>query len=402
MHDRTMEIIGSVVAFHDITEKKKMEEGLLRTSKLESIGVLAGGIAHDFNNILTAIFGSISNAKLLSKKGDKIHGVLVEAEKGYKRAKSLTQQLLTFSKGGAPVKHTASLGDLVIDTVKFGLSGSGVRCEYSIPENLWSTEIDEGQISQVIHNLTINAVHAMPGDGTIEVRVKNNIIQEGSRLQLEKGKYVKLSIRDHGTGILKEHIERIFDPYFTTKQEGIGLGLTTTHSIIRRHEGQIVVESEQGVGTVFHIYLPASEAVPPPQTLEQNGGTVGGGRVILMDDDESIRSSVGALLQFLGYEIALACEGQEAIDLYRAGMEQDRPFDAVIMDLTIPGGIGGKEAIRELLKIDPDVKAIVSSGYSNDPVMAEYRRYGFKGVVVKPYNVEILNSTLSSIINNGE
>ncbi len=398
-------IIGVVLVFRDITERRKLEGELLKAQKLESIGVLAGGIAHDFNNILTAILLNISLAKMETKPESDLFRRLIEAEKASLRAKDLTQQLLTFSKGGAPIKKTASIVELIKDSANFALRGSNVRCEFSITEDLWPVEVDEGQMSQVIHNLVLNAQQAMPGGGMIQVQAENKIIdsERGKDLPLPVGRYIKLSITDEGIGIPEEHLPKIFDPYFTTKPKGSGLGLATTYSIIKKHAGYIEVESKVGVGTTFYIYLPASkkEILTQEDRIKQDPKDqikVSKGRVLIMDDEEMIREAVCQMLNEMGYEVEAARDGVEVIELYRRAKESNRPFQVVILDLTIPGGMGGKETMKRLTDLDPGIKVIVSSGYSNDPVMSEYQHYGFRGVITKPYQIEELNKTLQDII----
>jgi PAS domain S-box-containing protein len=387
--------------FIDLTERKLLEEELMKTQKLESVGVLAGGIAHDFNNALTAILGNLALARMQSGLGGEFQQLLSSAEKATLKAKGLTQQLLTFSKGGAPIRKVSSLSDLLQETAGFALTGSNVRCHLSLPENLWAVEIDEGQISQVINNLVINARDAMPEGGSLEIRAENVSVTGGEVPRLESGRYVKVSVKDEGTGISEEILPRIFDPYFTTKKKGSGLGLATTYSIVKQHGGHVQVESTVGVGTRFFIYLPASNEKVPSKMKEPEKTYRGGGKVLLMDDDESILESVGALLEHLGYEVVLARDGLEVVALYREALHTLRPFGAVIMDLTIPGGVGGKEAVGKLIEIDPHVRAIVSSGYSSDPVMANYKSYGFSGVVAKPYDVTQLDEALQKILKNG-
>lgn len=398
IHDRNGEVIGIVLVFRDVTERQKMEQELTRAQRLESLGVLAGGIAHDFNNVLAAIVNNVSLAKMSINPGDKAYRRLDAAERACMRAQGLTRQLLTFSRGGAPVRKTASLAELIEESVSFALQGSNVRCEYAVSEDLRPVEIDEGQISQVIGNLVINADQAMPGGGLIKVRAENFHVREGCGLPLRCGKYVRLSVEDSGTGIHPEHLERIFDPYFSTKQKGSGLGLATTYSIIRNHDGHISVESKLGEGTTFHIYLPASEREIEARGQAKAVAPDGGGRVLVMDDEEEIRESLGAVLDHFGFEAEFAGDGVEAIEVYRRAIESGRPFDAVIMDLTIPGGMGGMEAFRQLRDMDPGIKAVVSSGYSTNPVMSDYAGYGFKGVVSKPYLVQDLVRLLQDVI----
>ncbi len=386
----------------DITERKILEKETLKVQKLESTGILAGGIAHDFNNILTAILGNITLAKMYAKPEDKVYDRLLRAEKASMRAKDLTQRLLTFSKGGAPVKEIASTVNLVKESATFALTGSNVICKFTIPHDIWQVEIDKGQISQVINNLVINADQAMPDGGTIVINVENINIGKESTLFLNAGKYVKINIEDQGIGISEKHLNKIFDPYFTTKTKGSGLGLATAFSIIKSHDGLITVDSKLGVGTKFSIYLPASTEKALEKGKKEGKLLTGKGKILLMDDEELLREVAGEMIEKLGYEIEFAKDGSEAISLYENALKSSIPFDAVIMDLTIPGGMGGKYAIKKLLKIDPDAKAIVSSGYSNDPIMSEFEKYGFVGVVAKPYKIEELGEALYKVVMESE
>ena len=391
-------IMGVVLVFRDITEKRRAERELLKADKLESLGVLSGGIAHDFNNILTSILGNISIAKMFAKPGDKIFERLEEAENDCMRARVLTQKILTFSRGGAPIMKTAFISELLRDSASFALSGSNVRCEFSIPDDLWRVEVDEGQIAQVISNLIINASQAMPGGGVINLLAENIVVDERQGIPLNNGRHVKISVTDHGIGISKEHFQQIFDPYYTTKRGGSGLGLAIAYSIVKRHNGYIDVKSIPGKETTFSIYLPASpkEALAEKESGEKIRG--GKGKILVMDDEKMIRDVVGDMLGILGYEAEFAKDGAEAVELYKKAEQSVRPFDAVIMDLTVPGGMGGKEAVRKLAEIDPEVKAIVSSGYSDDPVMADFRKYGFSNVVAKPYNIKELGDALYEVL----
>ncbi|MFC1713254.1 PAS domain S-box protein [Candidatus Poribacteria bacterium] len=386
----------------DITERKRMEEELLKIAKLESIGVLAGGIAHDLNNLLTGVLGNISLARLYENPSEKDR-MLGEAERASMRIKDLTQQLLTFSKGGAPILQTANIAELLKNSADFTLSGSNVSCEFSVPDDLLAADIDEGQMNQVINNLVINSQQAMPAGGVVKIHAENIVIDAGSGLPLGPGAYIKISVEDEGTGIAEEHFQRIFDPFFTTKQAGSGLGLATSYSIVEKHNGHITVESQVGVGTTFHIYLPASaEKVLAKSEEEEEKPIMGAGRVLVMDDEKHVRDLADQILDSLGYKAITVIDGAEAIDSYQKAMESGNPFDAVIMDLTIPGGMGGEEANQRLIEIDPGVKAIVSSGYSNDPVLANFREYGFRGVIAKPYKVRELSAVLHGVITGGQ
>jgi len=381
----------------EMLERQRMEQDLVRAQKLESLGVLAGGIAHDFNNLLGAIMGNLSLALLDCEPAHPAHRQLANAEKASLRAQELTQQLLTFSKGGAPLKRPVSLAGIVREAAGFSLAGSSVKYDLVIADDLWAVEADEGQLTQVFQNLLLNADHAMPGGGVIRITAHNIITGPEAIPFLREGRYVHVTVKDHGTGIAPENLQRIFDPYFTTKEKGSGLGLAATYSIIKKHDGHITVDSLIGKGSVFHVYLPATERGP-----DADAGTaavrMGSARVLVMDDEEDMRRATGDMLSRLGYSVAFAEEGMQAVVRYQMAMEAGIPFDAVIMDLTIPGGMGGKEAVRKLLEIDPLAKVIVSSGYSQDPVMADYRGHGFQGRVTKPYRVHDLSEVVAAVI----
>ena len=314
------------------------------------------------------------------------------------RAQNLTQQQLTFSKGGEPIKRTTSLGDIVREATGFALRGSRTRCELFIPDDLWLVDADEDQMSQVIHNLLINADQAMPEGGTITVRCEKTVLSASEAALLFPEKYVKVTVQDTGVGISKEHLPKIFDPYFTTRQRGSGLGLATTYAIIQKHGGNITVESEPGIGTTFTILLSASSGVQATKRRETAGLATGTGKILIMDDEEEIRKTMGDALGRLGYAVAFAEDGAQTVELYRNAVNSGYPFDVVIMDLTVPGGMGGQEAMKLLLNIDPHARAIVSSGYSNDPIMADYESHGFAGVVAKPYRLKELGEVVRSVI----
>lgn len=401
IRDKDGKIIGVVLVFRDMTERRKIEEELMKADRLESIGVLAGGIAHDFNNILTAIIGNISLAKMYTNPSDKVHARLINAEKASLQAQNLTQQLLTFSKGGSLIRRPSSIVDIIKDCMDFSLRGSNVKCELSFNENVWPIEVDEGQISQVINNLIINANQAMPDGGTIEIHVENVDIREDDikyLVSLQVGRYVKISVKDYGIGIPEENLSKIFDPYFTTKKKGSGLGLFSCYSIIKKHDGHITVESRQGAGATFHVYIPASHKHVPSENRQPDTHHVGRGYVLIMEDEETIREVTGEMLSHFGYEVAFARDGAEALALYQHAKDAGRPFDVLVMDLTIPGGMGGKETIKRLLELDPQARAIVASGYANDPIIAEFKQYGFCERIAKPYKSEELHRILHRVI----
>jgi len=374
----------------------------MNAEKIESLGVLAGGIAHDFNNLLNAIMGNIDLALFSPGQSEEIRENLERAEKAALRARDLTTQLLTFSRGGAPIRKTASIAELIRDSADFALRGSNSRAEFVFPDDLWKASIDEGQISQVVNNLVLNAAQAMLQGGTVRISADNVEVASAKAGEMKPGKYVRITVSDEGSGIPREHIKRIFEPYFTTKAKGSGLGLATSYSIVRSHEGSIEVESDVGRGTTMRVFLPASLS----QQREGEPGALpvhprGSGRVLVMDDDDIIRQTTGLMLQKLGYEVELAADGGETLDKYKESLNGGRRFDAVIMDLTIPGGIGGREAMELLLSIDPLVRGIVSSGYSSDAVMANYRQYGFAAVLAKPYRKNDLAAVLQKVLSGG-
>ncbi|MEW6429416.1 MAG: PAS domain S-box protein [Thermodesulfobacteriota bacterium] len=383
----------------DVTDRLRLEEELQRTRKLESVGVLAGGIAHDFNNLLTAILGNLGLARQSGDDRQRCDHLLGEAEKATLRARHLTQQLLTFAKGGEPLRETAAIAEVIRDSAGFILSGSNVGCDFDIPAALCPVLIDRGQISQVIQNLVLNAREAMAQGGRITISCRNETLNAGE-LPLAAGDYVRIDIADQGEGIPAAILDRIFDPYFTTKQQGSGLGLAVTHSIIGKHDGHIEVHSSPGQGTVFTLRLPAlCGAVAEDGQQAGDELTSGQGRILIMDDEEMIRDMAGAMLRHLGYTPVFARDGEEAVAVYRQGLEEEgEGIAAVIMDLTIPGGMGGKEAVREILALDPRARVIVSSGYSNDPIMADCRRHGFVAAVVKPYQLHQLAGILEAAL----
>lgn len=389
----------------ELSGRKVIEEELLKAKKLESIAALSGGIAHDYNNLLTSIMGNISLAQKYLEHDDKIYGLLDEAQRASILAKDLTRKLITFSRGGAPIKKTVLISPLVKRATEFSLSGSNIKCEFHIPDELWLVEIDETQIGQAIYNLVMNAREAMRDGGTIRVAAENANIIDGAPT-LKEGRYVKISFKDEGIGIPKKHLKKIFDPYFSTKemgtQKGMGLGLSICHSIIKGHSGDVDVGSQEGIGATFNIYLPASDGKASKEKPEKSQmkatSVIGKGRILVMDDEKMIRHLAGEILSYLGYEVSFSKDGAKAIEIYKDAMESGEPFDAVILDLTVRGGMGGKEAIRKLMEIDPHVTGIVSSGYSDDSVMTDFEKYGFKGVVAKPYSVNEVSVVLDEVI----
>ncbi|MBW2358928.1 MAG: PAS domain S-box protein [Deltaproteobacteria bacterium] len=374
---------GILIAACDLSERKKTEEELLKIQKLESIG-------DDYNNILAVIMGNISLAQTYLEPDHKVFRVLTAAQKASEQAKNLTKRLLTFSKGGAPIKKVVPISP----------------CEFSIPENLWPVKIDESQIGQAIYNVVVNSMEAMPEGGTLRVGADNVRIDPENDITPKEVKYLRISIEDHGTGVPEGILGKIFDPYFSTKemgaQKGMGLGLSISHSIIKRHGGVIDVVSQLGVGTTCFMYLPASEKetinIEPAERPVKEEPIAGKGRILVMDDEEMIRNICGQMLSHLGYEVVLSKDGAEAIEAYEKAMKSGKPFDVVILDLTVRGGIGGKETISKLVEIDPGVKGIVSSGYSDNPVISDCKSYGFSGAIAKPYRVDELGRALHGVI----
>ncbi|MDX2480796.1 MAG: cache domain-containing protein [Desulfuromusa sp.] len=394
---------GQVVVFRDETERLKTEEELFNARKLESVGLLAGGIAHDFNNILAGVFGNIELAKRKIPEDHAAYTYLHVAHQALERATNLTKQLLTFAKGGDPLLEAVSAEQVIDAVVRFNLSGSQIGFEIDFPENLWPVKADKGQFGQVFANLTINAKQAMPTGGTLRVSAENISVPADATLNMLPGDYVKFMVCDDGIGMSADILDKIFDPYFSSKQAGSGLGLATVRSIIEKHKGQIAVVSELGKGSTFTIFLPA-EKTSHSATIDHVSTNVinpseGGGNILVVDDEEMVRKLLKEMLVISGYRVDTADEGGLARDKYLAAKDSENPYDLVIMDLTIPGGMGGKEAVEEILKIDPHAKIIAASGYSTDPIMAKYHDYGFKGRVLKPFRLEDLVNEISRVLN---
>ena len=398
IRDHDGHVAGVVLVLRDVTRQERIEVELRRASKLDSLGVLAGGIAHDFNNLLTGILANLSIAALEAGDGSPLSSRLAKAERATLRARDLTQQLLTFAKGGDPIRRPTSLRELVVDAAMFALAGSTISTELHFGEGLWTAEVDAGQVAQVIQNLAINAQQAMPGGGKLTVRASNVVLHENDGLPLCPGRYVRIEVGDEGCGIPPEALPQIFDPFYTTKARGSGLGLATTYAIIQKHAGHIRVERTSAEGTVFSLHLPASEHQISVVEHEQRPW-FGEGRVLAMDDEPIMRETLRETLRVLGFEPVVVRDGEEAVARYVQALREGEPFTAVILDLTIAGGMGGRETIGRLRAIDPAVRAIVSSGYSDDPVMARYRDHGFRGVVAKPYTLAELRAVLRAVVS---
>ncbi len=385
---------GVVLVFRDVTEKQRLLASLQRESRLESLGVLAGGIAHDFNNLLSGIFGYVDLARLQTNDPETTD-CLTRALGALTRARDLTGQLLTFAKGGAPVKRVQSLFPFVQETARFALSGSVSTCRFDVQEGLWPCDVDANQFGQVIDNTILNADQAMPGGGLIEVTARNVVLGERAHPSLAPGRYVRLAIADHGVGIPQEHLPRIFDPFYTTKPKGHGLGLATCYSIVHRHAGCIDVESVPGKGSVFSVYLPAAADAVPGRAAEAVGEHRGEGVFLVMDDDKTVRETVGEMLRSLGYTPVLTANGAEAVAFFTAEQAAGHTIVGMVFDLTIPGGMGGKEAIRAIRQLSPRVPVFVASGYAEDPVMASPQSFGFTASICKPF----LRADLARLLN---
>ena len=402
--DKEGTVTGVVHLAKDISERKKMMDELVKTSKLDSIGTLAGGIAHDFNNLLTGIIGNVSLAKMDAEPDSELYEMLDDAEQASLKAQNLTQQLLTFSRGGRPVRKVVGVDSFLESAVKLGMRETGVGYDVQIGSGSWPVEADIGQMGQAIRNLVLNAAQAHPSDNMVRVRADNVVFKEKEDPDLAAGHYVKITIADKGSGIPEENKHLIFDPFFSTRAGASGLGLSTAYSIVKGHNGKITAESAPGEGTVMSIFLPAAAAAGS-KSGDQTAGTEQSHpsqayRILVMDDEKIVRKLVGRILKMAGHEVVFAVDGDQAIDCYIDAGAEGKYFDAVIMDLTIPGGMGGKEAIEKLRQIDPGITAIASSGYSNDPVMSDYKTYGFSGVVTKPYKASTLTEALEELIEN--
>ena len=403
LRDASGRAIGMVLAFRDISDALKAQAEQANASRLASLGLLAGGIAHDFNDILMAIMGNVSMARASTRRGTALRA-LEEAEQACVRARHLTWQLLTFSRGGVPVKKTVELSHVLEESATLALRGSNVRCTFEIAADLWSVSADEGQLGQVLNNVVVNALEAMPRGGSIRVSAEN-VHEAGARwehaLRVNPGPYVRVSISDSGGGIREEHLGRIFDPYFTTKQQGSGLGLATSHSIVKNHGGYLAVTSQVGEGTTVQINLPASTPCPAPPDMVARPMPCSG-RILVMDDEAAIRRLADDMLRLLGHDVQVVDDGAMAVELYTRALRAGQPFDAVMLDLVVRGGMGGREALALLNEVDPDVKAIVVSGYARDATLQDFKEDGFKAVIAKPFSLQELDATLQLVISCGK
>ncbi len=393
---KTNEVKGIVEFVRDITDKVNAENEVAKLKKLEALGILAGGIAHDFNNILTGIFGNLEIAQLKMSKEDPSYKYIENAFNSLERAKNLTKQLLTFSKGGEPILDVINLKDLIKTVVTFDLTGSNIKPHFKFSKNLWQAKADKGQISQVISNLTINAKEAMPEGGNIYITAENVKDYEIHEIGL-KGDFVKITFKDEGIGIPEKNLEKIFDPFFSTKNKGSGLGLSISYSIIKRHNGHIRVYSKEDVGTTFEIFLPAAKE--ETQKNKKNKSFIGEFRnknfsILIIDDEDVVREVLKETLEFHGFKVEEASNSKEAIEKYKKNK-----FDLVLLDLTLPGDISGRKIGEKILEIDKNAKIIIASGYSDDPVLSNYKKYGFCGKITKPFTIDILISEIKKVLS---
>ncbi|HET9122677.1 MAG TPA: ATP-binding protein, partial [Acidiferrobacteraceae bacterium] len=404
IYDHAHRIVGAVLIFRDITTKHLHDQELIKMQKLESVGVLAGGIAHDFNNLLTVILGSVALAKLSGPS--EARELLTDAEAACGRARGLTQQLLTFSSGGAPVRARCQLGPIIASAITLCLAGSNVRAEVHLAEQLWAASADDGQLGQVLTNLVMNASQSMPHGGVVHIGAHNvtvgtdGVITAGKQ-RIRPGFYVRVTVEDAGCGIPPSIIERVFDPYFSTKAQGSGLGLAISYSIIHKHGGYIYCTSTVGQGSCFSLYIPAWQGPHEPlPTPGASSAIMGTGRILLMDDDATVCAVAERILEYLGYQVSVAQDGHEALALYQAAHSAGRPYDLVVVDLTVPGSMGGLECMRQLRRIHPPVKVVISSGYSNDPILGTFAEHGFQGVVMKPYDVVHMSAVIHQVLRS--
>ena len=393
------EPLSTVLMVQDVTIRKRMERDLVRVEKLESLGLLAGGIAHEFNNVLAVILGNVSLASMMSDGNQSLAEALEQASAATHRARALTSKLMTFAKGGHPVKRVTSVEELLRRSASLCLRGSSVVPRFDVHQDLAHAELDAAQMEQVFTNLIANAQLAMPHGGQVIIAARNVSLGADSSLPLPPGRYVQVDISDEGVGISPENLAHVFDPFFSRWDAGNGLGLAIAHSVVKRHGGHISAHSELGVGSTFRVYLAAADADETAASeVRPTGAIAGSGRVLVMDDEPDVQRVTAAMLRACGVEADLVSDGATAVTTFAAAAEAGRPYAAVILDLTVPGGLGGAEIIGRLREIDPEIRAIVSSGYSVSPVIAEYRRHGFAGVLPKPYTIADLRSALQAVL----
>jgi signal transduction histidine kinase len=387
---------GLVLAFRDVSERRTRERELQRAERLESLGTLAAGVAHDFNNMLAIILNSASLAKRSADPDSVTRDLLSDVERAASRASNLTQQLMAFAKGGAPAQKPMWLEPMLERSVSLALRGSALNPRYEIAEGLWPAYADEGQLGQVVTNLVLNARDATGDEGTITIRLENRVVQGDATLA--DGRYVEIAVSDTGAGMTSEQLDRVFDPYYTTKDDGHGLGLASAYSIAQRHGGALRARSTLGEGSTFVFLVPAAEEPPISVTPSERPVQRGTGRLLVMDDETDLRRVLALCLEELGYVVACAADGEEAIALFDLALRDQRPFDAVILDLTVRGGMGGLETLEQLRRLTPEVRAIASSGYSDSPVLADHARHGFAGILPKPYRFTDLALVLRTVV----
>ena len=409
-YSRTIEYGGrkaSFVTMIDVTARKLAEASINqlslsmeRTAKLEALGALAAGIAHDFNNLLGGLFGHLDLARARLDAGSPVRSHLDLAHEAFERATALTGQLLAFAKGGTPVRKVGSLSTSVRQCAEFALSGSNVNVQFDLEPDLWNAEFDSNQLAQAFDNIVINAKQAMTSGGTLLILGRNVIAEQGPVLELLPGRYVKLSFVDQGPGISPAILGRIFDPFFTTKALGSGIGLTAAYAILKRHDGHIEVESRPGAGATFHVWLPATVTRPRSVQPAPHDTKSGQGLVLVMDDDDMVRNAAASMLAYLGYEPIPTCDGAEALERTRALLSEGKQLSAAMLDLTVRSGAGGRDTVRPLRKLLPELPIIASSGYSDDPVMAEPALFGFSASLHKPFRLDELGDLLAQLVNS--
>ena len=383
-------------------ELSRLREERLRLQAIENLGNIAGDIAHEFNNLLMGVFCNIEMAESEIPADSEARVILGEAHGALENARRLTGQLLSSASGGDPVMTTVDLGELVRKTVALNLSGSNVQPEFDLPADLCPVKADEGQINQLLGNLTVNGMQAMPDGGVLHVSGANVSGADTDVPTGLSGKYVRISLRDEGAGIPGETLDKALDPHLSAEQGESGLGLAVARDIVTRHDGHLTLESTPNAGATFTMFLPIApayeEPASPEETRESETATLPPLRILLMDDQAVIRNTTASLLRKHGHHVETAADGRAAVTAYGEAMEGGSPFDIVIMDLTVTAGMGGQEAVLELLEMDPNARAIVASGYSSDPVLTDYGDYGFRGSLAKPFGTPELNREILRVM----